>query len=411
MRVIWYMLDGLTPCVLRAFNSGKKVNNKLAPLNFIDKLAKNSFKINRCYGYGETMASNSAMVSGKNCVMLKSDMLAHPDSFHLCPTVASYLQKKGFYTIFYRNFPLDGLRRKGPYKRFNLLEAFGFNRVILEDDSGMLFKNSKVINKHDDFFLTTKKRKTFIYIHDMAFHDDSRVLKNATKKSLFKAVVEKGERVKRNLEYLKYDKNKDILIFSSDHGMTLSPYDDMFYDKHISKDTMDLYWPKLTADFKLRTSFFIKGPGINSGEARGTYEIRDVHATVLDFLNIKYHSIGAISARSKTRLSALVSTIGTSNEKTSPDMLKGWFHPYIVFVKDDKKWVYRKLKEPKCYYLDLKLDVDEDHPIGIPFCDLPSEMRRYIREYYSFKKLIYRFYCAYHPGRLVKYIIGKINLN
>lgn len=407
MRVIWYMLDALTPCVLRAFNSEKGDSEELAPFNFIDELSKNSFIINKCYGYGETMASNSAMITGMNSRAIKSDMLAHPKSFQLRPTLASYFKENGFSTVFYRNFPLDGLRRHGPYKRYNILASKGFDHVCIEDDSNLLLKDSKIIKQQDDFFLIKSSQPTFIFIHDMAFHDDSLVLRDATKEGIFEAVIKKSERVRNNLEYLNYNQETDVLIFSSDHGMTLSPYDDLFYDKNISIDTLNRYWPKLTADFKLKTCFFIKGPGITPGKAIGTFEIRDMFATVLDFLHIKYTQTGAVSAKSQTRSSALVSIAGASSERMAWKWLKNWFHPYIIYIDDDKKWIYRKSKQAKCYYIDLKLDPKEDSPATIVFSEFPLEFKKYIKEYFSIGKILYRFFYAYHPKRVIIYFAKK----
>ncbi len=405
------MLDGLTPCVLQTFNKGNKDKKELAPLNYIDTLSKNSFKIDKCYGYGETMASNSAMITGMSSRMLKSDMLSHPDSFHPCPTLASYFKKGGFSTVFYRNFPLDGLRRHGPYKRFNALASRDFDNVCLEDDSSVLLKDSKIIKQYSDFFLTKQNKPTFIFIHDMAFHDDLRVLKKATIKSILRATIDKSERVRKNLEFLNYNEKKDVLVFSSDHGMTLAPYDDMFYDKKISFEKMDSYWPKLTADFKLRTSFFIKGPSIRPGNAVGTFEIRDMFATVLDFLQIKYIPTGAISAKTHTRVSALVSVIGAPFEHVALNNFKKWYHPYVIYVRDSKKWVYRKLKKVKCYYINLKLDPNEDNPVEISFSGFPLGFRKYIKEYFSVGKTFYRIFYAFYPKRFIAKIFEKkINL-
>jgi hypothetical protein len=401
------MLDALTPCVLRAFNHGNGDSKKLAPPNYIDKLSEDSFMINKCYGYGETMASNSAMITGLNSETLKSDMLPNPDSFHQHSTLAYYFKKHGFNTVFYRNFPLDGLRRRGPYRRFNALASSAFDHICLEDDSSKLFRDSKIIKRRDDFFYTKNKHSTFIFIHDMAFHDDSKVLKSATLKSILTAVKEKSKRVRKNLEYLNYDKRKDVLIFSSDHGMTLSPYDDMFYDKKISADKMDAYWPKLTADFKLRTCFFIRGPGIKSGNATGNFEIRDMFATVLDFLHIKHAPTGAISAKHQTRTSALVSVAGAPFEHVALNGLRKWFHPYVIYVKDSKKWIYRKLGEAKCYRINLNLDPDEDNPIEVSFSEFPVELKKHIKRYFSAGWFLYRTLYALHPKRFIVYFVEE----
>ena len=407
MRIIWYMLDALTPCVLRTFNCEKGDSKKLAPLNFIDKLSKGSFMINKCYGYGETMASNSAMITGLDSGTLKSDMLPHPDSFHQHPTLAYYFKKYGFHTVFYRNFSIDGLRRRGPYRRFNALASSAFDHVCLEDDSSKLFRDSKIIKRQDDFFYIKNKHSTFIFIHDLAFHDDSKVLKSATMKSILTAIKEKSERVRKNLEYLNYDKKKDVLIFSSDHGMTLSPYDDMFYDKKISAGKMDAYWPKLTTDFKLRTCFFIRGPGITPGNAIGNFEIRDMFATALDFLHIKCAPTGAISAKRHTRTSALVSVAGAPFERVALNALKKWFHSYVIYVKDSKKWIYRKLGKARCYCIDLNLDPDENNPVDVTFSEFPLEFRKHINQYFSASRFLYRTLYALHPKRFIVYFVEE----
>lgn len=410
MRIIWYVLDGLTPCMIQAFNDKKDDNIKdLAPLNYIDNLARNSFIIKDCYGYGETMASLSAMVTGMGIQSLKSDMPSDPDSYHKWPTIADYLKKQDFFTIFYRNFPPDGLRRKGPYKRFNALESQGFRSVCLEDGVSQ-FDESEFIKQHDDFFLLKCDKPIYIYVHDLCLHDHHLVQRNGTREGLSKAIIECSERVKNNLEYLNYNEEIDILIFSSDHGMTLSPYDDLFFDKNISTDTVNRYWPKLIADFKLKTCFFIKGPGITPGKAIGTFEIRDMFATVLDLLHIKYTQTEAVSANSQTRSSAIVSVAGATFEKMAWKWLKNWFHPYIIYVEDNKKWIYRKSKEAQCYYIDLKLNPEEDKPATINFSEFPPEFKKYLKEYFSISKTLYRLFYAYHPKRIIIYFFKKLVL-
>lgn len=408
MRIIWYMFDGLTPCMIRSFNNkGGRGYKDFAPYNYVDELSKNSFLIENCYGFGETMASVASMITGKDPLSLNSDMPMHPDSYHQWPTIADYLKKKGLTTIFYRNFPLDGLRRKGPYKRFNALESKGYDNIVLEDDV-VLLSESKVIKEKGDFFLLNSKKSTFTYIHDLRLHDHHLVVRHGTKKGLIKAIKECTEQVKKNLSYLKYNEKKDILIFSSDHGMTLGPYDDIFFDKNLPADKIESYWPKLIADFKLKTCFFIKGPGIRSGRAKGIFEIRDMFATALDFLKIKHKSKGAISAKSHTRNSSLVSTFRPYCEELKWNDLYHWFHSYIVYIKDSKKWVYRKSKKISCYLINLELDCNEDNHREIEFTQFPSSFRKYINKYFSTSRVVYRLFYAYNPKRLLLYLAKRI---
>lgn len=407
MRIIWYVLDGLTPCMIQSFSDKKNDNVKdLAPLNYIDNFAKDSFIVKTCYGYGETMASLSAMVTGMDVKSLKSDMPSHPDSYHGWPTIADYFKKIGFSTIFYRNFPPDGLRREGPYKRYNALESQGFDRVCLEDEVVPL-RESKFIQQQEDFFLLKSDKPVFIFIHDLCLHDHPLVQRNGTKEGLSKAIVECSEQMRDNLQYINYKEADDVLIFSSDHGMTMGPYDDLFFDKNISENTIEHYWPKLTADFKLRTCFFIKGPGIEPGNAAGIFEIRDMFVTVLDFLKIKHTPIDAISAKSHTRKSALVSVFGSTFEYSNWKKLDHWFHPYIIYIENSKKWIYRKSKKAKCYYIDLRLDPDEDKPILISFSDFPLELKKYIKEYFSIGRNLYRLFYVYHPKIIINYFAEK----
>jgi hypothetical protein len=353
------------------------------------------------------MASVSAMITGRDLQSLNSDMPMHPDSYHQFLTIADYLKMKGFTTIFYRNFPLDGLRRKGPYKRFNALESKGYDNVCLEDDIVLLSK-SKVIKEKGDFFLLNNKKPTFTYIHDLCLHNHRLVQKHGTKKGLVKAIVECSEQVKKNLEYLKYDEKKDILIFSSDHGMTLGPYDDLYFNNDISVDEIERYWPKLIADFKLKTCFFIKGPKIKLSVTDGIFEIRDMFATVMDFLDVKHNSTGAISARKQKRKVALVSVFGSSYEQSNWKVLDHWFHPYVIYIKDSRKWIYRKSKKISCYFINLESDRDENSPINISFSKLPTKFKKYINIYFSVNKTIYRMYYAINLKRFIGYFFGKI---
>lgn len=401
------MLDGLTPCVLESLGDQKVDSQEFAKSNYIDELAKNAFKIKKCYGYGETLSSNSSMITGVNSKKLRSDVPSHPDSFYIYPTLAYYFKNAGFSTVFYRNFPLDGLRRYGPYKRFNTLASHGFDHVCLEDDSKVLLRESKIIKGRNDFFLLEKKEPTFIFIHDMGFHDHPLVLKNATKGGVLSAVLESAERVKNNLEYLNYNEKDDVLVFSSDHGMTLSPYDDLFYNKNISRTMIEHYWPKLIADFKLRTCFFIKGPNIECGEASGVFEIRDMFATVMDFMDIKHTSFGAISARRQTRSSALVSIFESPYERQYWKKLKNLSHSYFIFVQGSKKWVYRRLNKEKCYFFDLKLDPKESDLAVVNFYEFPLEFRKYLRRYFSISSLFLRFLYGYSPKHFIILTIKK----
>lgn len=407
MRIIWYVLDGLTPCMIQSFNDKKDVGFKdLAPLNFIDNLAKDSFIIKNCYGHGETMASLSAMVTGMDVMSLKSDMPLHPDAYHKWPTAANYFKKCGFSTVFYRNFPPDGRRRKGAYERFNSLEAQGFDSVCLED--GVLpLQESKFIQQQDDFFLLKSEKPVFIFIHDLRLHDHPLVERHGTRDSLAKAIIECGEQVKENLKYLNYNEKADILIFCSDHGMTLGPYDDLFFDKNISANTIESYWPKLIADFKLKTCFFIKGPGILPEDATGVFEIRDMFSTVLDFLKIEHVSTNAVSAKSNPRTAAVVSVAGSPYENFGWKRMGNWFHPYLVYVEKYKKWIYRKSTKAKCYLIDLEADLNEDNPEAILFAELPLEFKKYIKEYFSASKILYRLFYKYSPKRAAAYIIRQ----
>lgn len=103
----------------------------------------------------------------------------------------------------------------------------------------------------------------FFLIHDYSLHDNPKAYQNATPKSYLEAVDEASLVVESNLKKINYDEKKDVLIFLSDHGLNLSPYDKMHFKKTLSKQDYQNYYLNLLADEKIKTTFFIKFPKIS----------------------------------------------------------------------------------------------------------------------------------------------------
>jgi len=376
------MLDGLSAEKLRSLNLDREyLNKKFAPENYLDEIIKSSLCFSNVYGAGETFASLSAKLTGEAMSQLKSDFFSHPRSFKVKENIASFIKiKYNFDNVFYRNYS-DKYPTVGVYERYNNLCTLGFDRIILKDNSRIDLPESDVLKGNNNFFRNDNENN-FIFIHDLHLHDAPNIYdKNGRMENYEKAIVDSANHLKRNLEYLHYDENKDMLIFSSDHGLTIYPELSMYYDESISKEDYLEYRKMLFSELKLRCFLAVKYkefPPQMSSKLMTTQSVFDVVKSAINTIFNKGSVGDIINQYGSDSIITSVCDIAFGNP--TPLWKRNTFHSHIVHITKKYFWVYSHWPERKLYHKCLdRIDELSEEELN----KMPMRLKHYIDRYYS----------------------------
>jgi hypothetical protein len=386
------MMDGLSATKLNSLS-----DEDTAMYNIFDEYINNSRVISKLYGSGETFASVASKLTGESIRKLGSDDWLQKQSFNSKNNIANYLKEKyNTRNIFYRNYS-DKYPTVGAYKRFNDLCTNGFDKYILADNSRITLSESKVVKQYEDYFeLTNTNQNKFIFIHDLFLHDHPTAYENTTYDGYKNGIIESSKHFQNNLCYLQFDKKKDILIISSDHGLTINPYKQMFSNEDIPINQYNIYKKELYSENKLRAFLSIYSSNIKKQIISQPLIMKDanylVKKTIEEIVTNDFNYDETRDSCSITSVADL--TFGN----TTPKALREKFHTHIICYDKNKKFVYTKWPKIEIYKFELKGYVVSKK---IKYEELPIEMQNYIKSYYSYSnflkksiwiiKVIYRF--------------------
>jgi hypothetical protein len=412
------MLDGLSAEKLLSLNSSDKnaLINQNCKTTFLDGIFSRSLCFTHLYGTGETFATLAPKLTGETLLELKADNWFHPSSFVSNNNISNYFKREfNCRNIFYRNYstkyPLTGV-----YARFNSTCTDGFDKVIIQDDSRVDLKDSEKVVANEDYFELSKiNQNTFIFIHDLYLHDSPEVNSGNNIREYEKAVEDSAQHVKRNLQYLQFNEKQDILIFSSDHGLTLFPELGMFVNKETTEEEYMKYRRALTSELKVRAFLAIYYNTLPPQMVTTPILSQDVYRIVKNMVtNIQKKRIDLVNAevmKFKNR-TVITSVADLVHGNPTPLRHRQKHHSHILYVSSKDKWIYTKWPREEVHYVDLD---KEEIWKSVAVRSQPKEMRKYTRKYFScasiYQKRTGAFFDKIYQKirRIVKRIIGFAN--
>jgi hypothetical protein len=118
MKVIFYLADSLSPSII--FEPQKKIITSIKN-NFISKIMSKSIYFSNCFGYGDTFASTTPMMTGRNPYAEYADAFFLINSFKANNNLSLFFKKQNFYNIYYSNIDYKAQIYNNEYERyFNL---------------------------------------------------------------------------------------------------------------------------------------------------------------------------------------------------------------------------------------------------------------------------------------------------
>ena len=376
MNCIIYLLDGLSPLAIK-----NKKNKKFCGIaikeNYISKLQENSIHFDNAFGYGETFSTTYEFFTGKNIYKSYCDAFNLLTSFPKNKNLGYYFKKNNFNTFFFRD-PHENHPTTGFYGRYfsAMTENFDFF-CVKKKNKNYNFKSFFNDNKIDNFI--TKDKKNFFVFHDYTLHDNKKAYKNSTPKSYLEAVDISANTIKSNLDLIKYNDKKDTLIFLSDHGLNLKPYDELHYDKKISKEKYDEYYKALFLNEKIKFTSFIKGPGIKYEINKNYYKPSFIFFLLKSFAKkkLKKQTIKTLITKLKKNNKIIISLRSANQNPYNNFFLKNYFHCYFLLLGKYKNIVYSH--NHKCPYFDM------DNKKYLKKEKVERNFKKIIEEYFSLK--------------------------
>lgn len=384
MNCIFYILDGLTPLAIK-----NELNNKFygKPIssNFISKIASDSIRFDNAYGYGETLATTYQYLTGENVYKNYCDAFKLFNSFPVRKNLATYFKAEGFNTIYYRdsavNFPQNGF-----YGRYFKSVTNDFDIVCrTKKHENYSFKNFFIENNISSFL--EEDKNNFFLFHDHSLHDNKIAYKDGTPQSYLKAVNSSSKIVQKNLNMIKYNKKKDILIFISDHGLNLYPSSKMHFPKKIKKKEYDSFYTDLFIDEKIKVTFFI----CNVGAKKSVYKPFIKPDNV--FSIVKYLSKNIFNKKLKKNIYSrlknysqkkiLISIQAAKQDFYNNFFFKDYFHCHILLLNKYTKIAYSLNHDYQFY--DLK---NKKYKSAIKN---NNDFKIFIKNYFSMKNYLKKF--------------------
>lgn len=379
MKIIWYLMDGLSAECIESLNKNK-LDYKFKT-SYFDTIIDQSMTLSKVYGHGETFASLSSQLTGLTLEKLRSDNWTDYRSFNAKNTVSEYFKDTfGTYNIFYRNYS-SKYPTIGVYERFNKLCTHGFDKIILSDDSRVNLNNSKVINQVNDYFeksLETNIKNKFIFIHDLYLHDHPTAYESSDLNDYHNAIFEAGEHLKNNLEYLDFDENEDILILSSDHGLTIRPQLDMFTKFDTNLNEYLSYRNSLYSELKLRAFLSIYSKSINPMIFEEPILMKDTNKIIKDILTSIIFKKPLDDFRKEyfsENIMTSVADLAYGNPISIE--LRRTIHSHLIYYSNKDKYVYTHWPKKKVYRF-----LNDDY-VEIEYSELPMNFKKQIKKYYS----------------------------
>lgn len=385
MKQIIYLLDGLTPYALSQF---KKVYSGIKNKdNFISKLMKNSHIYLNAFGYGETYSTTYSFNTGQDIYKTNCDSFQNFNSFPKNENLALYFRTKNYKNIFFRNAHHNS-PTKGFYGRYLNAITENFDYICLKKKKkNYTFHNFCVDQNLDNILI--KNQNLMFYFHDFTLHDHKLVYKNSSPKKYLIALEEASKVIKKNLKRLNYNAKKDILYFLSDHGMTYSPYDQMYFDKNFDYDTN--YYNLYLKD-KIQFVFFVKFPNSKKNKIIKFVEPKKIFS-LIKIYSEKYSYSDLIKSIKKKLSNFIITSLKSPiSDKFNNFFIKEILHTHLVCLSFKKKISFA-FNHPN-NYLDLinlkKMDKKKCPKI------LLDKIKNYYSKTYIYKKMFIYFISLFY---------------
>jgi hypothetical protein len=385
MNFIIYLLDGLSPLSIRS-NSNKKFFGFDLKNNYISNLQKKSLNFTNLYGYGETYSTTYEYFTKKNIYDNFCDSPNILKSFSSNTNLAYYFKQKKFNTFLFRD-PCQDHPMSGFYKRyFNSIKQNFDYYCIKKKKKNYSFKNFFYENQIINFL--KKSENNFFFIHDFSLHDNKKAYINASPKSYLEAVNISSDIIRLNLNLIKYSETKDTLIFLSDHGLNVSPYDQLHFKKKISLEIYDKYYSNLFIDEKLKATCFIKHPEINKDDINIFYKPNLIFYIVRGLLKLKKNKIKSFILKLKKKINnnIIVSIKAAQQDPYNNYFLKNYFHCHLIFLSQTEKVAYSHNHKNQYYDLINKK--------FIPASRVNYKLLSFKRNYLNYKNYAIKFFLS-----------------
>ena len=379
MNFIIYLLDGLSPLAIRNKSNKKFFGSNLKD-NYISNLQKNSLNFTNLYGYGETYSTTYEYFIQKNIYSNFCDSPNILKSFRSNVNLAYYFKKKKFNTFLFRDLSKDH-PMGGFYKRYfdSIKKNFDYY-CIKKKNKNYSFKNFFSENKINNFI--KKNENNFFLIHDFSLHDNKKAYNNASPKSYLESIKTSSDIIRLNLNLIKYSKKKDTLIFLSDHGLNVRPYDQLHFKKKISLKIYNKYYPNLFIDEKLKATCFIKHPKIKKETVDNFYKPDLIFYIVKSLLELKKIKIKNFILKLKKNINSkiLISIKAAYQDPYNNHFLKNYFHCHLILFSHTEKIAYSHNHENQYYDLINKN--------FIPVSKVNDKLLDFKENYLSYKNYI-----------------------
>jgi hypothetical protein len=375
MKVILYLADSLTPSAIANPKIKNKFHNMKLANNFINKLSKRSIYFSNSYGYGDTFASTTPIMTGENPYKSYSDSFFLFNSFRAKNNLSLFFKSKNFYNIYYTNLPTNSKISNNEYERYYNLATENYDlKVIKKKNLQYSFRNFiKDINIKE---IQNKYKNTFYFLHECLLHDDPKVYRNSDPKTYIKAVNKLSKLFEQQLKLINYDPKKDILYFLSDHGLLFRPYDQIYFNNDLTNQEYDNYYKENLNNDKMQTCFFINNPNQKFLYINDYTTPENVfHYIKKNYLNLK----------KKTQLRVIKNKsiiISSKSGFKSPYLNifdKHCFHNHFLYISKYKKILFSK-KHPEKFF-----DVINNKILVRNF---NKKLLLTIKNYYSFFNII-----------------------
>jgi|694.fasta_scaffold93410_1 hypothetical protein len=371
MKVIFYLADSLSPSII--FEPQKKIITSIKN-NFISKIMSKSIYFSNCFGYGDTFASTTPMMTGRNPYAEYADAFFLINSFKANNNLSLFFKKQNFYNIYYSNIDYKAQIYNNEYERYFNLATQNYD-VIQKKKRKLNYNFKNFFDDNNLKSINSKHKNIFYFFHEDGMHSDPNVYKNCDKQTYLKSFNKLSRIFENQLSLINYNKNTDIIYFLSDHGMLLKPYDQIYFNKKLSNENYNSYYKKILEDNKIKFLFFINNPNQKPALIKNYTVPENIFTYVKNnFLNLN----------KKNNLKTINNKYIIVSSKSSPKSPyhnvfdKLCFHNHFLYISKKKRIIFNK-KHPELF-------VDMIKNIQITNKDkINKRLISAISNYYSFK--------------------------
>lgn len=376
-------MDGISGIKVRSFNDYSNM-----PRTFLDELAKKSHIFKYVYGLNTTASALYAMFSGQSHIETPKSIVSNTKLFKIKNPLFKQLRKKGYKINYFTN--------NDKILRFGYVDASFFDVVKISQYTPFL-KDANL----SDSFLGKDNEKVALFIHDLYVHDRGGLVDKKSHyyptKEYEGAVKTNAANLKKNLEFLKFNPKKDLLVIFSDHGLTLDREDIVektkFFGriKYLFDKSRLSNWSYCSKELKARVIFIVRHDSIKPNIDERASTLQDCFDFVMkkigidDFLTEKYKKYKSEDDAITPLDGIYPMSLWEIFKKT---IFKDRFYQF-AYIKGKghsrKKWIYQTNLSMGEYY-DFKTDPFEKNPKSMTFKQLPQIMQKYIEEYIHTRK-------------------------